>query len=184
MTIAKGPRRVRGPRLLTIASAAVSCVCVLLAGQAAAHAERVGSQPQPGTRAQDAPSSLTIEFSEPPTGDAVLEVLDGCGNDVVGELQVQNMEISADLSEGQPGRWEVASTVVSGVDGHQTKDSWSFTVAGSKDCSVAAPADEEGVSDGEDDDSSSFPLVPVALGGLAVLGVALALRALTGRSED
>lgn len=164
----------------------VTGICFLLGAMplpARAHAERIASKPEANAELSKAPSSLSIDFTEPPTGDANLVVMDGCENDVVDEITVENMSVSASLVEGQPGKWVVRSTVVSGVDGHETKDSWSFSVEGQKDCSQTSdePTSAEG---GEDDDGSSFPIVPFAVGTLAVVGVALMLRQITGGSDD
>ena len=177
-TTEKGPRFARGPIVLLI----VAIFIVTMSSVASAHAERTSSQPEEGARLDQVPTTLAIDFSEPPTGDAVLEVLDGCGNDVVETLNVQNQEISAELLEGQPGRWSVTSTVVSGIDGHQTKDSWKFAVAGKADCSeAAAGSGERGPQEEEDSD---FPIIPVVAGAIGVLVVAVLLRVMTGRSED
>lgn len=183
MSEGKGPRFLRGPRLLHLVALATALLALPFSGPALAHAERISSQPEENTRVQQPPTQLSIGFTEPPTGDAVLEVLDGCGDDVVDTLEVQNMEILAGLVQGSPGRWRVTSTVVSGVDGHQTRDSWSFRVAGPQDCSQASGGRNQG-GDRPEDDDDPFPLIPVLLGVAAVLGVAVLLRVLTGRTED
>ena len=191
-TAGRGPGFGRGPVSPEGASALVRFAVLalflfLLAPSTAfAHAERVSSTPKESARVQRVPAKLAISFSEPPTGDSNLEVLDGCGNDVVDEILVQNMDVSATLQRGQPGNWEVRSSVVSGVDGHQTDDTWSFRVAGPKDCSKA-PSDGGGdrprAGGDDDDDESSFPVVPIAIGVAALLVVAIGLRVLTGRSK-
>jgi methionine-rich copper-binding protein CopC len=178
---------VEAPRAYRGALASVLCVAlgllfvVAFALPASAHAERVSSQPEAGAELQGVPTNLAISFSEPPTGDALLEVLDGCGNDVVQQMKVQNQEITAQFSGGQPGSWTVRTSVVSGVDGHPTKDSWKFSVAGKADCSQEAAGPRDG---GEEEDGSSFPVIPVLIGTVVVLLVAVLLRVLTGRSAD
>lgn len=185
MTIGRRSRASRGllARLAFVVGA-VGMMSALSIGVAWAHAERLRSVPEQGTKLDKAPAELSIDFTEPPTGDANLVVMDGCETDVVQELQVQDTSVSASLAEGQPGTWVVRSTVVSGVDGHQTNDSWSFTVKGSKDCSAPSEATDQARDEGDSEDESSLPVVPVAIGAVAVLGIALLLRALTGRSSD
>jgi methionine-rich copper-binding protein CopC len=168
-------------RPLSIVAAVAFLLTVPLLGIASAHAERTSSQPEEDQRLNQPPAQLAINFSEPPTGDAAVEVTDGCGNDVVGNREVQNQEITARLADGQPGRWKVTTTVVSGVDGHQTRDSWNFTVTGKADCSQAAGPTE---AEDEEDTGGDFPVVLVLAVGLGVLIVAFGLRLLTGRSSD
>lgn len=143
-----------------------------------AHAERIRSKPDEGERAAAPPAALRIDFSEPPIGDARFVVLDGCGNDVVEDIDVHGTTIDAGLSRGQPGHWQVETRVVSGVDGHATSDAWSFSVRGFKDCS-RRPEDTAPPSAGDDDEtpsgSGTFLLV-VAAGTLAVIVLALAVR--------
>lgn len=189
MTTVTG-RRSRLGRGLLARVAALSALALMglltAAAPASAHAERLGSQPEEGARLKKAPTSISIDFTEPPTGDARLEVLDGCGDDVVQAVEVANRNITSPLQDGEPGDWKVTSTVVSGIDGHQTKDSWSFEVAGQKDCSQGGGAGEGGgeAAGDEQDDGSSLPVIPIALGAAGVLAVALLLRMLTGRSDD
>lgn len=159
--------------------AAVMAAVMAAAAPAYAHAERAASTPKEGTRVAAPPKALNVTFTEPPTGDAVVEVIDGCGRDVVADVRVQNFEITATLAEGQPGRWTVSTNVISGVDGHNTRDRWTFGVRGLPDCSAAetqAPA-----AGGEDDEdegggSSALPLLLVGGATLALVAVGLMLR--------
>jgi methionine-rich copper-binding protein CopC len=162
-------------------AAVFMAVFFAIPNDAFAHAERLTSRPEAGADLQEAPTELAISFSEPPTGDSVVEVVDGCGNDLVQEVKVQNQDITAQLAKGQPGTWKVQSSVVSGVDGHPTKDSWRFAVAGEADCSQRASGQ---TADGKEDDGGDFPVIPVVIGAVLVLGVAVMLRVLTGRSAD
>lgn len=163
------------------AIAAGAMVALLIqAGPAAAHAERSASKPKEGAAVAVPPQSLNITFTEPPTGDAVVEVVDGCDRDVVADVEVQNFEITAALSEGQPGRWTVRTNVISGVDGHNTRDRWTFEVQGEPDCSApeSAPPDEAAGDDDEEDGGGSSPLPLLLIGGatLALVAVGLMLR--------
>lgn len=127
------------------------------------------------------PGSLQITFTEPPTGNAVVQVLDGCERDVVADLQVQNFEITAELSAGQPGTWTVQSNVISAVDGHNTRDRWRFDVRGEPDCT--APEDDGPAAGGETEDDeggSALPLIALGAGMVVLIAIALVLR---GRSS-
>lgn len=160
---------------------AVTVFVALLAqtGPAAAHAERSASTPKEGAAVAAPPKSLEITFTEPPTGDAVVEVVDGCKRDVVADVEVQNFEITAALAEGQPGRWTVQTNVISGVDGHNTRDRWTFQVRGEPDCSAAESAPPDRAAGDDDDEgggSSSLPLLLIVGATVALVVVGLLLR--------
>ena len=134
---------------------------------ALAHSALKGSEPKADARLDAAPSTLRLEFSEPPISADNLVVEDGCGNDVVTSADVDNGDIVAELAEGQPGKWKVSSRVVSVVDGHETKDGFRFTVEGETDCTAAtAPPERE-----RDEEGSALPLLLALGGGTALLVV-------------
>lgn len=165
----------RKTALLVAAIAAV----VAQTAPASAHAERSASTPKEGAAVAAPPEALNITFTEPPTGDAVVEVIDGCRRDVVADVQVQNFEITAALAEGQPGRWTVRTNVISGVDGHNTRDQWTFQVRGEPDCAAAETTAPDATRDDEEDDGGgggALPLLLVAGGTVALVVVALLLR--------
>jgi methionine-rich copper-binding protein CopC len=151
---------------------------VAYSGPAFAHAERASSRPDAGSKAATAPGSLVVTFTEPPTGDAAVEVLDGCGRDVVSDVQVQNYEITATLAAGQPGRWEVRTNVISAIDGHNTRDRWAFSVRGEADCSAAeTPAPEATEADDEDEGGGgALPLIAIGAATLVLVAVGMMLR--------
>ena len=164
-----------------ICAGTVVLLLAVFAPRAFGHAERAATEPKVGARLNAAPEVVSVSYTEPPAGNPEFKVMDGCGNDVVEDLKVQNMTIEATLAAGQPGNWEVEWQVVSGVDGHDTRDSYSFKVAGTKDCNVAAPHDDsEGIDLVEPSGPGAGVLIPVALGAVALIGLALFLR---GRSE-
>ena len=165
-------------RKAAVGAAALAAV-FLQAAPALAHAERSASAPKEGAAVAAPPETLNITFTEPPTGDAVVEVADGCGRDVVADLDVQNFEITAGLAEGQPGRWTVRTNVISGVDGHNTRDRWTFEVRGEADCSAPeTEAPDEAVGDDDDEGGGSSALPLLAIGGAtrALVVVGLILR--------
>lgn len=170
------------PRRRFVVAAVVVAAALAGASPASAHAERSASTPKEGARVAAPPETLAITFTEPPTGDAVIEVADGCGRDVVADHDVQNLEITATLAEGQPGEWTVSTNVISGVDGHNTRDRWTFEVRGKADCSApeTAPPDEAAGQDEEGDDEggggSALPLLAVGGATLALIVVGLLLR--------
>ena len=153
-------------------------VCVMVAGGALfpaatahAHSALKGSDPESGARLDAAPSTMRLEFSEPPISADNLVVKDGCGDDVVASAEVDNGDIVAELAGGQPGKWKVSSRVVSVVDGHETKDGFKFTVQGEADCAAAPKPPERERDEGG---GSALPLL-LALGGGTALLVVLAL---------
>lgn len=159
--------------------AAVALVLSVQATPAFAHAERSASSPREGATIAAPPEALNVTFTEPPTGDAVVRVLDGCNRDVVADVQVQNFEITAPLDAGQPGKWTVETNVISGIDGHNTRDRWTFGVRGSADCSAPetdAPGAAGDETDEEDGGSSALPLLALAGVTIALIVVGLVVR--------
>jgi methionine-rich copper-binding protein CopC len=167
------------PRTIPFLTFIVCALVVLLPVSAAlAHAERQSSDPKEGKKLDEPPLHLYINFSEPPTGDSQVTVTDGCGNDVIDNFDVQDRTIHANLLAGQPGEYNVTTQVVSGLDGHETNDAWSFTVTGTKDCSAAPPtsdSDGAGTSAEEDDGIGSVALL-AAGGAVVLIGIAAAIR--------
>ncbi len=163
------------------------CVALLLvvvpAAPALAHAERTGSTPEPRSRAAAPPAEVSVSFTEPPVADADFQVLDGCERDVVDDLDVQGTDITASLSEGQPGRWRVEFHVISGIDGHPTRDAFSFRVRGAPDCTAEEEPPPAAGDDPRDDDSGGRGLLIALFAGVTVVVVLLALL-LRGRASS
>jgi methionine-rich copper-binding protein CopC len=156
-------------------------IVLLQASPALSHAERAASTPKEGARVATPPEELRVTFTEPPTGDASVTVLDECGRDVVSDIEVQNFEITATLSGGQPGRWRVETNVISAVDGHNTRDRWLFDVRGAADCSAEeSDAPDAGGDDEEEEGSSSMPLILLGAATLVLIALGLVIR---GRSS-
>jgi copper resistance protein C len=142
---------------------------------------------------------LILNFTEPPTKDAVFKVVDGCGDDLIDQTAVQERTGHVFLVKGgEPGKWKVSYKVVSSVDGHVAKGSYSLKVKGKADCGdgdkpagngggggtgdnaggggdQAAPTD-----DSQEEDGSSFPIVPVAIGTVALVALAFIARRAAG----
>ena len=158
-------------------------IVLLQASPALSHAERSASTPKEGATVAAPPDVLRLTFTEPPTGDAAVTVLDECGRDVVSDVEVQNFEITATLSGGQPGRWRVETNVISAVDGHNTRDRWLFDVRGAADCSAeeSAPPDTAGgAQDDDEEGGSSIPVIILGAATLVLIALGLVIR---GRSS-
>jgi len=179
---------------------AVAILC-LGAGAAFAHGDTVKTDPKKNARVA-IPRMVSVTLSEAPVPQSQLMVTDGCGDNVAENVSVEGETLQASIGDAQPGKWKAAYRVVSAVDGHPTEDDWSFTVQGTADCDgddeVAEPTDEpspeptttddepssaagddSGTTNTSDTDESSFPVVPVVLGGVALVAVAAVVRAKT-----
>ncbi|MDQ4142793.1 MAG: copper resistance protein CopC [Actinomycetota bacterium] len=160
---------------------------------ALAHGDLQSTIPEAGSKSKKPLDHIIINFTEPPTNNSVVRVKDGCDRQIVEELDFEDKAAHVYLSKGQPGKWRVSYDVVSAVDGHKSDGSYSLTVAGKADCSQksngnggrADPADEATgpgpqAGGGGGEDESSFPVVPVALGSVGVIALALLARRLSG----
>ena len=166
----------------------------LIAGPAHAHGELEGADPEPNAHLKSAPSNVTMTFTEEPSSDSVIKVLDGCKNSVVERSIVDGNDFVGQLATGQPGKWQATFRVISAEDGHLTKGTYSFEVAGTKDCSP-----DKGNKDGKDDatpgtggDGSNasgntpdgggeFPIVPVVIAAVVLIVVGVIVRRVSAR---
>lgn len=155
-----------------------------LAGPAHAHGDLQATDPGLDAKVAKAPDSVAITFTEAPTAQAVLKVRDGCKRDVTQGIEVTDATATVRVALGQPGRWEVSYRVISALDGHETKGSYGFTVAGRRDCTpdkptpgpgaeetLAAPTDDAGEPSG-----SGAPVVPIAIGAVVLIALAFLVR--------
>ena len=151
------------PRLLI----AITIVAGVLtpATIARAHSQLIGSNPEANETVAQAPSRIKVDYSEPPISADDLVVEDGCGVDVVTSAEVEGKDIVAELSEGQPGQWQVSSRVISGVDGHETTDGFRFSVRGTADCAAAT----QGPGREREEGDSPLPLILVLAGATAIV---------------
>lgn len=181
-------RTVRG---LVGAAAAVCAVAALVATAlpVGAHGDIEDSSPAAGVTVRRAPNRVSLDLAEPPAGGSTLVVTDGCNEEVSGEPTIDDDVLSVAVSEGRPGRWRVRLRSVSSVDGHLVRQNFSFRVRGQRDCSAEetpAGSDETAAEDDEvqlgepqpplQNEETSFPFLPFAIGTVAVVGVAIALR--------
>lgn len=156
------------------------------AGTASAHGGLGASTPEDGARLGKPPRRVSMTFSEAPTKDSVLKVVDGCRRDVVTATSVDGDELTGAIGDAQPGRWKASYRVISAEDGHLTKGTLSFTVGGKKDCNPdeadgTTPPEPPGEGDGGGStappgEDGSFPVVPVAVGAAGLVIVGLVVR--------
>jgi methionine-rich copper-binding protein CopC len=161
------------------------CALFLFAGAALAHGDLEDKEPKEGARLKKPPKHAYLTFTETPTNDSSLKVVDGCDENVVTKLEKFDVTLHAELGRGQPGEWTVRYDVVSNEDGHETKGSYTFTVKGSPDCDGSDTAGQ-GDPDGEvapslPSDDSGFPIVPVAMGAVVLIGGAILIRVQSSR---
>jgi methionine-rich copper-binding protein CopC len=136
------------------------------------------SRPKAGREVSEAPSAIEIDYTEPPTSESTVTVQDGCKNDIVSDVSVSGLTLTAALDVGQPGRWKVRFAVISGLDGHPTRDAYSFVVEGEADCS-AKDGDGPRSAPPEEGGGSGTLLLLVAGSALVLAGFAFAIRSRT-----
>lgn len=126
-------------------------------------------------------------LAEPAASGSTVVVTDGCEREVSSDaLDVKREILTAPINEGEPGRWSVNVRSISAVDGHAIKEAFTFRVAGQKDCSqeddvepetdISPDTSSREPIENPDQEGTSFPVVPFALGTIAVVAVALAVR--------
>lgn len=132
---------------------------------------------------------MSIQFTEAPTADNRFEVIDGCGDDVLAQVGGEGTNAELAVSGGRPGKWRVTYNVISSEDGHNSRGAFGFTVAGKRDCSDPEPAATDSPEIGsppppiahDDADPASFPVLPVLIGGGAIVALAAAVRIFSAR---
>lgn len=170
-------------RKLILTGALVALVAS--ASPVAAHGDIQATDPRPESTVRRAPRSIAVTFTEAPTPQAVMKVTDGCKRNVGQGVDVTDATATVRVAVGQPGRWKVSYRVISSLDGHLTRGGYEFTVAGKKDCTpdenpTDAPDDgaTEAAPPREDEEpaGSGAPVVPIALGAVGLIVVALIVR--------
>ena len=177
--------------------AAFACVlCVTFAAPAFAHGDIERLRPAAEEVKGKAPDHVMITFTEAPTKDGRVQVVDGCGVEMTREKYVQGRTLHVFLNEGQPGKWNVSYNVISAVDGHKTNGQYSFTVQGEAACGEPAPEASETAAEPSGDtdtasgpdttptseESGGIPVAVVGIGVLALIGIAFLVR--MGASRD
>ncbi len=157
-----------------------------IAPVALAHGEFQSATPKPGSVARTPPKEVSVTLTEPPARGTVLKVFDGCARNLVRDTSRSDLVLEAALGDGQPGRWAVEFRAISSVDGHSTRDAYGFKVRGKRDCSKDEPAQISGgagtqIEARPEVEGTDFPIVPFAIGSVAVISAALVLRRVAGR---
>ena len=116
---------------------------------AIAHGILESASPEPKSRVQFVPRVVRTTLTEDPLPEGRYLVRDGCGRIVNASFEVDGETISARVADAQPGNWKVRFDFISSADGHRYNETYTFSVAGSKDCSP--PADEEMEEEAGDD---------------------------------
>jgi methionine-rich copper-binding protein CopC len=176
---------------------AVRCIVVVIAGVAVAlsistpalgHADVEEMTPSANSRVRKSPREVKLVLAEPPGPGSTLQVRDGCRANVVEDVVADEGEsiLSAALARGEPGRWRVRFQSISAVDGHLVRGGFKFTVAGKHRCGEGKNKGDGGTNrqgqagdlprDSDESGSSSLPVVPLALGTAALVGIALVAR--------
>jgi methionine-rich copper-binding protein CopC len=145
-----------------------------------AHGDLVRSEPSGGSKIARAPREVRLVLAEPPGPGSTLRVRDGCADRVVEEIVTseEDSTLTARLARGEPGGWRVRFESVSAVDGHLVRGGFKFKVEGKRDCNdtkIARGANRQKPGPTDEDDSS-LPLVPLAVGTAALVGIALVAR--------
>ena len=172
----------------TLVGIAAFLLMFAFAAPATAHGEKVTTDPPEGAGVKTVPARVSVTLSEAPIPQAKLQLTDGCGRAVARSVAVRGADIVASVSNAQPGRWKASFRAISSVDGHESEGSWTFRVAGDKDCSQEetsgdeAPGDNDEIEAGGDtapltrSTESGFPVVPVAIGAAILLLAAFLVR--------
>ena len=148
------------------------------------HGEFESSTPAADSTVKKAPRVISVTLSEAPGPGTTIRVIDGCKKNVVTNVRTSGEVAKAALREGQPGNWQVRFRAVSAVDGHTTGDEFDFKVKGRPNCSPKKTQRTPEVAGGEGTriknpnppDESGFPIVPFAIGSVALVVVALMIR--------
>lgn len=155
-------------------------------GAAFAHGDIRDSSPSAGTLVTRPPKEVVLILAEPAAQGSRVVVTDGCEREVSGGLDIRREIVTTAITDGQPGRWLVDLRSISAVDGHAIKEAFTFNVEGKKDCTNDDDSDDDtdvspdtssrGPIVNPDEEGTSFPVVAFALGTVAVVAVALAVR--------
>lgn len=133
-------RETRLPRRW-LSGALVATLCVILwGGPAGAHGVLESAAPEPDSRVKRIPRRVSVTLTQRPLPGGKLVVRDGCGRPASRAVEIQGNTITARIARAEPGEWQVRFDFVSATDGHAYGESFSFSVAGRKQCRREAKA--------------------------------------------
>lgn len=108
------------------------------AGPALGHAEFRTSVPAAGATIDAPPARVTAGFTEPPDDASRLLVLDPCGDRADrGPTQTVDTQLEVETTSPFAGVYEVQYNVLSDLDGHPERGSFTFRVAEGEECAEA-----------------------------------------------
>jgi methionine-rich copper-binding protein CopC len=177
------------PLLVVLATAALVC---LTQTAAFAHGDLAATVPAAGSKTDRVPKVVSVTFTETPArGGSTVRVKDGCNTNVTGNVSTSERTMEIPVAGARPGHWQVSYQIVSAEDGHPSKGSYRFHVAGKPKCNAepdpSKPSPDEGdggdqaAPPGEQEDSGSLPLLPIAGGTMAIIIFALVVRGRAGQ---
>lgn len=155
---------------------------IYLIGSAApawSHGDVKRSAPGDGAGLTQPPAEVWIEFTEPPTRQARLEVTDPCGATVAtGPPVVSGPRVTVPIGASARGEYGARFAIVSRVDGHPSRGILRFAVARGEKC---PPVDPNAATPIDDSNEASTATVLLAMGLAAGIGAGggLILRVLT-----
>jgi methionine-rich copper-binding protein CopC len=178
-----------GSAVRSVIVAAGVAIALSICAPALGHADVEETTPSMNSRVAKPPREVKLVLAEPPGPGSTLRVKDGCRTNVVEDVVANQGEsiLSAALARGEPGRWQVRFQSISAVDGHLVRGAYKFTVAGKHRCggekkggargsNRQGPEAGDARGDSVESESSSLPVVPLAIGTAALVGIALVAR--------
>ena len=155
---------------------------------AAAHGDLTATDPESGATIRKVPRVVSATFTETPArGASAMKVRDGCRNRVGTQTTLTERTMEVQIQDARPGSWRVNYRIISAEDGHPSKGSYTFKVAGRKDCNKVsenpprsrstpdAPGPGAGAGEGRSS-GGTFPFLLVGAGTVFVVIFALLVR--------
>jgi methionine-rich copper-binding protein CopC len=161
-------------RTLVIA-AALLALLLGPAGTAGAHDVLIGTAPAQDATVERAPATVTLEFSDPPQALGTEVLVTGPEGTAVstGAPELDGTTVGQPLDGGLPAGAYTVDWRATSADGHPLAGSFGFTVV-----QGAAMSAGDGTSAAPPATTSSFPVVWLAVAGIALGAGALVLRRL------
>ncbi|MGV0420949.1 copper resistance CopC family protein [Corynebacterium simulans] len=157
---------------------AAASMLAMSAPAALAHDSVIGGNVVSDSPLQEFPEEITLEFSAVPRDDFnTFAVTDTKTGEVLFDAEPEieqrelTIEVPDDVKPG-PGEYQVGFQITSS-DGHATRGSVPFSVAGSADGAAGDAADGDDANDdaAKQDETNSEGLPPAALWALGIVGV-------------
>jgi methionine-rich copper-binding protein CopC len=126
-----------------ITGGAISLLLALGAAPALGHAEFRTSVPAAGATIDTPPARVTAGFTEPPDDASRLLVLDPCGDRVDrGPTETVDTQLAVETTSRFAGVYEVQYNVLSDLDGHPERGSFTFRVAEGEECAEVTAGED------------------------------------------